>query len=119
MSRSSTSAGLVDTRIRFPRINALLGMWLCVSAFLWPHALVELVSTFAVGALTVLFAAASAYVNPNLRYVITGLALWLFISIFAFRHLSPITPWNDFFVSILMLAASLEPIRSKPRAAVQ
>src|SRR5262245_29604629 len=75
MTRSSTYVGSADTRIRFPRINAVLGMWLCVSAFLWRHAVVELVSTFAVGALTVLLAAASAYLNPNLRYVITGLAL--------------------------------------------
>ena len=63
-------------------INVLLGVWLFISAFLWPHTYEQMTNTWILGVLCVVFALIAMRV-PQARYLNTALAVWLFISAFA------------------------------------
>ena len=60
-------------------LNVLIGTWLFVSAFMWPHSPLEAAFTMACGGLSVVFALATIY-NGGFRYLNAGLAVVLFIS---------------------------------------
>jgi heme A synthase len=96
-------------------IIGILGGWLVVSGFLWPHTTAQRVSTSLVGILAIVFAGVSAYSKPNARYVNAALAVWLFFSTFALPAISKLGAWNDLFVSVLMLACALAPPKTRPR----
>jgi len=89
-------------------INIALGLWLFVSAFLWPHTQEQGVNTWIVGALAVVFAAASLR-YPAARYVNAVLAVWLFISAWALPTFPVGTIWNNALVAIAMFVFSLAP----------
>jgi hypothetical protein len=92
-----------------PRIlNAILGVWLFISAFLWPHAQAQTTNTWIVGVLAVVFALVAMAV-PWVRYFNTLLAIWLFISAWALPTLHAGTIWNNVLVSIAMFIVSLVP----------
>lgn len=91
-------------------LNVILGAWLFISAFAWPHTLAQRTSTWIVGALCVIFAliATSA---PRFRYVNTILAIWLFISAWVLPSESAGTMWNNVIVAIAIFIVSLAPSR--------
>jgi hypothetical protein len=89
-------------------VNVVLGVWLFISAFLWPHSHAQLTNTWLMGVLCVLFALAAAYVSPA-RYLNALLAIWLFISAFALPHVSVGTVWNNAIVAVLIFVAALIP----------
>lgn len=89
-------------------INIVLGIWLFVSAFLWPHSYAQMNNTWIVGVLCVAFALVAMRV-PEARYLNTLLAVWLFISVWALPRLSIATQWNNALVAIAILAVSLAP----------
>ncbi len=63
-------------------VNIVLGIWLFVSAFIWPHSYAQMTNTWIVGLLCVAFALIAMRV-PEVRYLNTLLAVWLFISVWA------------------------------------
>src|SRR6516162_1948446 len=89
-------------------VNIVLGIWLFVSAFLWPHTDAQMTNTWIVGALCVAFALLAMRV-PEARYLNTLLAVWLFISVWALPTMSVATRWNNAIVAIIILAASVVP----------
>jgi hypothetical protein len=93
-----------------PRIlNVILGGWLLVSAFAWPHAQAQRTNTWVVGLISVLFALA-AMTLPRARYFNTALAVWLVIStaaVLPFR--TPGTTLNNTLVAIAIFVLSLVP----------
>jgi hypothetical protein len=89
-------------------INAVLGAWLFISAFAWPHSTAQMTNTWIVGVLCVLFALISVAV-PWVRHLNTALAVWLFISTWALPSISPGTIWNNVLVAIAMFVVSLTP----------
>ncbi len=92
-----------------PRIvNVILGVWLFISAFAWPHTQAELTNTWIVGALCVIFALVALAV-PWVRYLNTVLAIWLFISAWALPSESVGTIWNNVLVAIAIFIVSLIP----------
>jgi SPW repeat len=98
-----------------PRIlNVILGAWLFISAFLWPHSQAQMTNTWILGILAVVFALVSMYVAAQARYLNTLLAIWLFISAFALPRVSVGTVWNNAIVAILMFIVSLLPARGAP-----
>ncbi len=87
-------------------VNIVLGIWLFVSAFLWPHSYAQMNNTWIVGVLCVAFALIAMRV-PEARYLNTLLAVWLFISVWALPRLTIATQWNNALVAIGILALSL------------
>ena len=96
-------------------VNVLLGVWLFISAFLWPHTQAQLTNTWVLGVVCVIVAMLAMSI-PALRYVNTALAIWLFISAFALPTQSQGTLWNNVLVAIRIFIASLisGPIRAAP-----
>lgn len=89
-------------------VNIALGLWLFVSAFIWPHTQAQTTNTWLIGVLCVLFAIA-ALRYPSARYLNTVLAVWLFISVWALPTMSLGTMWNNVLVAIAMFIISLAP----------
>jgi SPW repeat len=94
-----------------PRIlNVIIGAWLFISAFAWPHTEAQRTSTWIVGALCVFFALVATSM-PWTRYLNTILAIWLFISAWALPAMSVGTMWNNAIVAIAIFVLSLVPGR--------
>ncbi len=92
-----------------PRIiNVILGVWLFISAFIWPHSRAQMTNTWILGVLCVVFALVAMAV-PWARYLNTLLAIWLFISAWALPTVSAGTVWNNVLVAIAIFIVSLIP----------
>lgn len=87
-------------------INILLGVWLFLSAFLWPHTPAQFANTWIVGALVSIFALIGLAAPPA-RFLNTILAVWLFISTWALPTISSATVWNNVIVAIGVFIVSL------------
>ncbi len=88
--------------------NVVLGVWLFISAFIWPHSSAQMTNTWILGVLCVIFALVAMAV-PWVRYLNTLLAIWLFISAWALPSVSPGTIWNNVLVAIAIFIVSLVP----------
>ncbi len=92
-----------------PRLlNAILGVWLFISAFIWPHTTAQMTNTWILGVLCFVFAVVSFTVT-QVRYLNTLLAIWLFISAWALPTMSLETIWNSVLVAIAVFVLSLFP----------
>jgi hypothetical protein len=90
-------------------INVILGIWLFISAFIWPHSAAQHLNTWLMGVLSVVFALV-AMAAPPARYLNTILAIWLFISAWALPTVSVGTVWNNVLVAIAIFIVSLAPM---------
>jgi uncharacterized membrane protein len=88
--------------------NIILGVWLVVSAFLWPHSPSQSTNTWVLGVLCASFALIALAV-PKVRYLNTALAVWLFISAWVLPRVSAATVWNNVLVAIAIFLFSLAP----------
>ena len=89
-------------------VNIILGIWLVVSAFLWPHSYAQMNNAWIVGVLCVAFSLVAMRV-PEARYLNTLLAVWLFISVWALPVRTATTQWNNAIVAIAVFLVSLAP----------
>jgi hypothetical protein len=90
-----------------PRLAMLaLGVWLFISAFLWPHTSAQRTNTWLVGALVVIVTLVSAN-DVRARYLNTALAVWLFLSVWILPTMMPGTVWNNLLVAVALFIASL------------
>ena len=89
-------------------VTLILGVWLFISAFLWPHTASQMTNTWILGVLCVVFAFLATSVQW-FRFLNTALAVWLFISAFALPSLSRGTVWNNALVAIAIFVFSLIP----------
>ena len=87
-------------------LNALLGMWLFVTAFMWPHGQAVGTLTVVCAVLTFLLAIASFY-TVAARYANLVVAATLFIGTLALPTITRATVWNNVIVAVAMLASSL------------
>jgi hypothetical protein len=92
-------------------INLLLGVWLFISAFAWPHTMAEMTDAWVVGLLIVAASVIAMY-WPTARYANTVLAIWLFFSSLGFPHQHTATIWNHVIVAIIVFVLSLVPSRA-------
>jgi hypothetical protein len=93
----------------WPRIiNVIVGGWLFVSAFAWPHSAASQTNSWLVGA-AVVITALVALVYPALRWFNTALAIWLATSTMVFPHAGPATIWNNLLVALVVFLVSLVP----------
>lgn len=89
-------------------LNILLGIWLFISAFAWPHTRAQFANTWIVAVVVVAFAIIALGVR-EVRMLNTLVAIWLFISAFALRGPSRATVWNNALVAVAILIVSLVP----------
>ncbi|HVV49422.1 MAG TPA: hypothetical protein VHO06_07180 [Polyangia bacterium] len=87
-------------------LNILLGIWLFISAFVWPHRTWQFENTWILGVIAVVvgFIALGA---PAIRFVNTVVGIWLVISGFGAPALSVATRWNNGLVGIAIFILSL------------
>lgn len=101
-------------------LNIALGLWLFISAFLWPDSYSQFTNRWLVGLLCTLFAVIAIWA-PQARFLNTALAVWLFISVWALPTRSSGTLWNNVLVSIAIFVLSLLPssreVRTTPTGA--
>jgi SPW repeat len=89
-------------------LNALLGMWLFLSGFMWDHAPAQRLNAWAVGMLCAAVALV-ALAASTARFTNTVLSAWLFASVWVLPHSSRATMWNDALVAAAVFALSLVP----------
>lgn len=89
-------------------VNIVLGIWLFISAFLWPHSEAQFTNTWIVGAVMAILAFA-ALRAPQLRFVNAAIAVWLFISAWALPGHLIGTMWNNVVVSIIAFVVAVTP----------
>lgn len=90
--------------------NLLLGQWLIISAFVWPHEHPQLENTIVVGVLCSAIAF-FAVIHPPVRRWNMLLAVWLIASTWAMPH-HPGTIANNIVVALAMFGLAL--VRSAP-----
>ncbi len=100
-------------------INVILGVWLFISVFVWPHSSAQMTNTWILGVLEVIFSLVAIFATAQARYLNTVLAIWLFISAFALPSTSAGTIWNNVIVAILTFVFSLVPGTTQPHGGLR
>ncbi len=95
-------------------LNVLLGIWLLISAFAWPHGTAARTNTWLVGLLVIAFSILATSL-PALRWANTALSIWLFVSLWFLPYASIGTRYNDAAVAICVFFVSLAPTWREPR----
>ena len=98
-------------------VNVVLGAWLIVSAFVLPHNGNVGFNSLICG-LLVCSTALQAFWAPALRWVNTGLAIWIGFCALVFEYSSPKARLHDLAIAGVILLASLVPGRLPPQEAV-
>jgi hypothetical protein len=86
-------------------INLLLGIWLVISAFAWPHSFAEQTNTWIVGAVIAIFSAVS-FAVPEVRWLDSLPAVWLFFSTFALTHGNGGTVWHNVVIAVAVFTVA-------------
>lgn len=97
-------------------VNAIVGVWLFLSAFFWPHTTSQYTNTWLMGIIAVAVALISVG-SPGFRFVNTAVGIWLVISAFALPTMNAATRWNNFIVGIAIGLLSL--VGSSPGATIR
>jgi len=87
-------------------LNLALGIWLIISAFVWPHTPAAQLNTWVLG-LIIAAIAVVAFGVPQLRWLNALAAVWLFFSAFAIRHDTVGTVWNNVIVAVVVFAVAV------------
>jgi len=87
----------------------LIGSWLFLSAFAWPHQSAQGFIALVCGALTVFFALLTIYL-PNVRYMTAATAVVLFVSSIAASSRLDRTFWHNAVIAVaIFIAAVFDP----------
>jgi hypothetical protein len=98
------------TRARFT--NLVLGIWLFISSFSWPHSSASRTNTWILGAVIALLSL-SALRAQSARHASTVAAVYLFISTLLITQYSRATVWNNLVIAIAVFVFSLVPSRGE------
>ena len=90
-------------------IDLALGLWLCVSAFAWPHGVPQFVNAVLIGAAVTADAAAALAGHDRARFGNRALAVWLFVSNLILPGTSLATAWNHALVAVMVFLLSMVP----------
>jgi K+-sensing histidine kinase KdpD len=86
--------------------NALIGIWLFVTAFMWSHTEAQKTVTIVAAVLTFALAILAIY-SRGARYVNAVVAVLLFLSVLTLPSLTRATEWNNAIVAIAIFVAAL------------
>ena len=89
-------------------MNVVLGAWLVVSVFLWPHLPASRESTAIGGALCALVALVATRV-PRAHWLNAAVALALFATVWLVPHAHRASEWNDAVTAFFILPLALVP----------
>lgn len=93
----------------WPRwVSLAAGVWVFISAFIWPHTAGEQTNAWILGVLIVI-ASLWAMAMPPVRYVNTILAVWLFFATLVIQHSHAGTLWSNLISAIVVFVMSLTP----------
>jgi hypothetical protein len=95
--------------------NALLGLWLFISAFAWEHAPSSRINTCLVG-LFMLVSAITATGWSIARHLTMVLAVWLAFTTLAAYPDGPASSWNNLIVALVVLVLAELPDEVRGRA---
>jgi hypothetical protein len=87
-------------------VNLLIGLWLMLSAFLWPHLRAEQANALVCGGVCALLTVLSVEAG-GVRYLEIGLAAWLVASAFVLPHRLLITPIHSAVIGLVVGLLSL------------
>jgi hypothetical protein len=90
-------------------INAILGLWLFTSAFVWPHGRAQFTNATVVGMLAVTLALLGLRGRTWPRLSNTALGGWLILSSLFLPRVSMATFWNHIFVGLAMALLGASP----------
>lgn len=88
-------------------LNAVLGLWLFFTPFLWRHTPTQRWNAWVVAVLAVIDALGELSGRTGLRYVNAGLGGWLIVSALAMPRLRMATVWNGVLVGLAMVLIAL------------
>lgn len=92
-------------------VNVAIGIWLFISAFIWPHTTAQQTNTWILGILIALVGLWAMAV-PKARFVNTVLAIWLFFATLFLPHETAGTLWNNLIAALVVFLVSLVPTGS-------
>lgn len=97
--------------------NVVVGTWLIVSAFAWPHAIPMFKAAIACGLLTIVLAIASIFADRAARYgiVVVALILLSLSALHVGRH-DPVF-WNNVAVAFVISLTTVLGARQEPALA--
>src|SRR5262245_11400283 len=86
--------------------NVLVGTWLFLSAFAWPHSTPQGMTALICGALTVLLSLATMYFS-GVRYLTAVVAVMLFVTSLATAERLDRTFWHNSIMAIAIFVNAL------------
>jgi hypothetical protein len=93
----------------------MLGIWLLLSAFIWPHSPVSRTNTWVVG-LIIAIVGMAGMLAPSVRWMNTAAGAWLLLSSIWFYPVMGVAAWNNSAVAAIVLVLSFVPNADKSRA---
>jgi hypothetical protein len=110
--RAKAKAKAAATGVPWARCgNFMLGIWLQVSAFTWPHSDASRVSAWLPGLLISVISLLSMG-SPPMRWLNAFLALWLVVWTFAATTTEPLSYWNGVVCGLLVFVLAAIPSKS-------
>lgn len=101
--RFEKDGGTVEGIARTARwVEATLGVWLFVSAFLWDHTREHFVSSAVSGLAITAVALVALFQRSSLHVLNVLISIWLFAALWILPGRSVATVINDMFVSVLV-----------------
>lgn len=93
-------------------VSLILGFWLMVSVFFWPHSAQEWMAVGTMWAWSFVVLSAASFVEPRVRYGAAALGIVLAVYSLVVHHDVVFTRWHDFAIGILFVVQAAVP--SKP-----
>jgi hypothetical protein len=99
-------------------LNIGLGLWVFVSAFLWPHSRAEQYNAWVVGIVVVTAGLAAVEGSVWARSINAACGAWLAASALFLSRAGSVTAWNNLAAGLCIAAVALSPtlpVRRHPR----
>ena len=94
-------------------VNVVLGVWLFISAWIWPHTETSRANTWICGLLVMAIALVALRIRP-MRWLNAAIGAWVVIAGFLFPHIAAGTMLNNIIVGLLVLLVSVGGISRPP-----
>jgi hypothetical protein len=86
-------------------LNLVLGAWLLVSAFMWPHAEAQFIATIIVGAVLTIVSPFEVG-SPRVRMINTAAGVALIIVAVVLPRTTAVTLWHNVLLGFIVLSVS-------------